>query len=54
MRLGLPEGFEEFDIGGAEHTSTDDTTFARRLLEAADYGLPELVARDSVAVNCWS
>ena len=47
-RSALPEGFEEFDIAGTEQTSTDDTTFARRLLEAADFGLPELVARDSV------
>src|SRR5262249_29528537 len=44
----LPEGFEEFEFGGKERTSTDDTTFARRLLEASDFGLPELVARNSV------
>ena len=27
----LPEGFEEFDSGSGEQTSTDDTTFARRV-----------------------
>src|SRR5688572_9322639 len=44
----LPEGFEEFDVGDAEQTPFDDATFTRRLLEAAGFGLPELVARDSV------
>jgi len=46
----LPEGFEGFDAG-AEHNATaagGATSFARRLLEAAGFGLAQLVERSSV------
>jgi hypothetical protein len=45
----LPEGFEGFDSGNKPAGGpTDSASFARRLLEAAGFGLPALVQRDSV------
>jgi hypothetical protein len=45
----LPEGFQGFDTAASEPAASSDTsTFARRLLEAAGFGYPELVGRDSV------
>ena len=45
----LPEGFEGFDSGSKPGGGpADSASFARRLLEAAGFGLPALVQRDSV------